>query len=80
MKPVKIDNEEVRKAINAGNGYIQIDGRKFLLLEVEEISDSAENSTYMVTNPVHHSQARRSHHPHDAGTEGFPDTKTYKAP
>jgi hypothetical protein len=56
MKPVKIDNEEVRKAINAGNGYIQIDGRKFLLLEVEEISDSAENSTYMVTNPEEEKQ------------------------
>ncbi len=47
MKPIKIDNEEILKAINSGNGYIQVDGRKFLLLEVEKIDDA---NVYTVTD------------------------------
>ena len=56
MKPIKIDNEEVLKAIDSGNGYIQINGRKFLLLEVEEINDPTEDSAYMVTDPEEEKQ------------------------
>ncbi len=47
MKPVKINNHEILKAINSGNGYIQIDGREFLLLEIEKIDDA---NAYEVTD------------------------------
>jgi len=40
VKPVKINNKEIIKAINSGNSYIQVDGREFLLLEVEKIDDA----------------------------------------
>ncbi|UNC93508.1 hypothetical protein [Candidatus Contubernalis alkaliaceticus] len=47
MKPVKINSQEILEAINSGNGYIQVDGREFLLLEVEKIDDA---SIYEVTD------------------------------
>ena len=47
MKPVKINSQEILKAINSGNSYIQVDGRDFLLLEVEKIDDA---SIYEVTD------------------------------
>ena len=53
MKPVKINNQEILKAINSGNGYIQIDGREFLLLEVEKIDDA---NVYEVTDPEEEKQ------------------------
>ncbi len=53
MKPVKINSQEILKAINSGNGYIQVDGRDFLLLEVEKIDDA---SIYEVTDPEEEKQ------------------------
>ncbi len=53
MKPVKIDNEEILKAIKSGNGYIQVGGREFLLIEVEKIDDT---SVYEVTDPEEEKQ------------------------
>ncbi|MDO9533799.1 MAG: hypothetical protein Q7J85_00360 [Bacillota bacterium] len=53
MKPVKINSEEILKAINSGNGYIQVNGRDFLLLEVEKIDDV---NVYEVTDPEEEKQ------------------------
>lgn len=35
MKPIKIENEEIKKAIYNGNTYIQVGNRKFLLFEID---------------------------------------------
>jgi hypothetical protein len=48
MKPIQVVNEEIRKAINLGNAYIQVGNRKFLLCEVEQIM---EPDSYEVTDP-----------------------------
>jgi hypothetical protein len=37
MKVVKVDNEELSQAISAGDAYIQVGNRKFMLFEVEEV-------------------------------------------
>jgi hypothetical protein len=39
MKPVKIDNEEMKKVIISGEDYIQIEDRKFLLFEVDHVRE-----------------------------------------
>ncbi|EEG76054.1 hypothetical protein [Dethiobacter alkaliphilus] len=52
MKPIKIDSKAILLAINSGKHYIQVDGRRFLLLEVEEIDDSTLTADmYKVTDP-----------------------------
>ncbi|MDA8211684.1 MAG: hypothetical protein M0021_07405 [Clostridia bacterium] len=38
MKLVRLDNEELSNAITDGNTYIQVGNRKFMLFEVEEVS------------------------------------------
>lgn len=48
MKLIKIENEEIKKAISSGDDYIQIENRKFLLLEVDQIKES---NVYEVTDP-----------------------------
>lgn len=48
MKPIKVENEEIKKAIHLGNNYIQVGNRKFLLCEVEQIMES---DSYEVTDP-----------------------------
>lgn len=48
MKLVKLENEELSKAITTGDTYIQIDNRKFMLFEVEEV---AQSGYYEVTDP-----------------------------
>lgn len=53
MKPVKVDNEDLRKAIYSGNGYIQINGRNYMLLEVEQIYDT---NVYEVMDPEEEKQ------------------------
>jgi len=40
MKLLKLDNEELTNAITSGDIYIQIGSRKFMLFEVDEISQS----------------------------------------
>lgn len=48
MKPIKVENEEIKKAICSGDAYIQVDHRKFLLMEVEQVK---EPNVYEVTDP-----------------------------
>jgi len=47
MKPIKVDNEDILKAIGSELPYIQIGNRKFLLFEVDQIS---EKDVYEVTD------------------------------
>jgi hypothetical protein len=57
MKPVKVENEEIRKVIFSGEDYIQIDDRKFLLFEVDQIK---EPNVYEVTDLDEESQLRKA--------------------
>jgi hypothetical protein len=57
MKPIKIENEEIRKVIISGEDYIQIDDRKFLLFEVDQIK---EPNVYEVTDLDEESQLRKA--------------------
>lgn len=47
MKPLKVDDEDILKAVNSGLPYIEIGNRRFLLFEVEQIS---ETGVYEVTD------------------------------
>ncbi|WP_217593853.1 hypothetical protein [Cohnella sp. GbtcB17] len=48
MKLLKLNNEELSNAIISGETYIQVGSRKFMLFEVDEISQSGR---YEVTDP-----------------------------
>lgn len=37
MKLIKLENEELNKAVSDGDMFVQIGNRKFMLFEVEEI-------------------------------------------
>ncbi|WP_102348338.1 hypothetical protein [Bacillus sp. Marseille-P3661] len=39
MEPIRIENDDLKKAIQSGQSYIKVGKRKFLLLEVEEINN-----------------------------------------
>jgi hypothetical protein len=39
LKPIKVENEEIKRAICSGDSYIQIGDRKFLLFEVDQIKN-----------------------------------------
>lgn len=47
MKLLKLNNKELSDAITTGDTYIQIGSRKFMLFEVDEISQSGN---YEVTD------------------------------
>ncbi len=47
MKPIKVENEDILKAISSELPYIEIGNRKFLLFEVDQIS---EKDVYEVTD------------------------------
>ena len=47
MKPLKIEDQELKKAISSGDYYLEVGKRKFLLFEVEEVTNS---NVYHVTN------------------------------
>lgn len=47
MKPIKIEDKELIKAISSGDYYLEVGKRKFMLFEVEEVTDS---NVYHVTN------------------------------
>lgn len=47
MEPIKIEDHEVKKAIQSGHPYIQVHSKKYLLMEVEEIN---EDAAYIVTD------------------------------
>jgi hypothetical protein len=57
MKPIKVENEEIRKVIISGEDYIQIDDRKFLLFEVDQIK---EPNVYEVTDLDEECQLRKA--------------------
>lgn len=46
MKPIKVENEAIIEAANSDFPYIEVDNRKFLLFEVEEISDPGIYEVY----------------------------------
>jgi hypothetical protein len=48
MEPIRIDQDDVKKAIQSGHSYIQVGKRKYLLMEVEEVSNDED---YQVTGP-----------------------------
>lgn len=48
MKVVKLDNEELFNAISDGDICIQVGSRKYMLFEVEEVT---QNGYYEVTDP-----------------------------
>ena len=47
MKPIKIEQEGLKEAIKSGKSYIQVDNKKFLLVEVEEVN---KNDFYVVSD------------------------------
>ena len=47
MEPIRIDQDDVKKAIQSGHSYIQVGKRKYLLMEVEEVS---KDDHYQVTD------------------------------
>lgn len=48
MEPIRIEQDDIKKAIQSGHLYIQVGKRKFLLLEVEEVNN---DDCYEVTDP-----------------------------
>jgi hypothetical protein len=48
MEPIRIDQDDVKKAIQSGHSYIQVGKRKYLLMEVEEVN---KDDGYLVTDP-----------------------------
>lgn len=46
MEPIKVEDNDVKKAIQSGHPYIQVDARKYMLMEVQEV-----NAGYIVTDP-----------------------------
>jgi chorismate mutase len=48
MKPIKVESEEIKRVICSGDAYIQVDNRKFLLFEVDQVK---EPNGYEVTDP-----------------------------
>ncbi|PWA09261.1 hypothetical protein DCC39_13475 [Pueribacillus theae] len=55
MKPIIVDNKDIKMAIQSGHSYIQVGNRKFLLMEVEEVN---EGDCYNVTDPEEEKQLR----------------------
>ncbi|WP_096203120.1 hypothetical protein [Bacillus sp. FJAT-45350] len=53
MEPIRIEHEDIKKIIQSGHSYIQIGKRKFLLMEVEDISN---DDCYEVTDPEEEKQ------------------------
>ncbi|WP_099354868.1 hypothetical protein [Fredinandcohnia onubensis] len=47
MKPLKIEDQELKNAITSGDYYLEVGKRKFMLFEVEEVTDS---NVYHVTD------------------------------
>jgi indole-3-glycerol phosphate synthase len=53
VKPIKVENEDLKRAVKLGEPYIQIDNRNFLLIEVDQIR---EPNVYEVTDPKEEKQ------------------------
>lgn len=39
MEPIRIEQDDIKKAIQSGHSYIQVGNRKFLLMEVEDFNN-----------------------------------------
>ncbi|MDC3423465.1 hypothetical protein NC797_02960 [Aquibacillus sp. 3ASR75-11] len=48
MEPIRIEHDDIKKAIQSGHSYIQVGKRKFLLMEVEDVGN---DDCYEVTDP-----------------------------
>ncbi len=48
LEPIRIDQADVKKAIQSGHSYIEVGNKKFLLMEVEEMT---EDGGYHVSDP-----------------------------
>jgi hypothetical protein len=48
MEPIRIEHDDIKKAIQSGHSYIQVCKRKFLLMEVEDVGNE---NCYEVTDP-----------------------------
>jgi chorismate mutase len=59
MKPIKIESEEMKRAICSGETYFQVENRKFILLEVDDVK---EPYGYEVTDPDEEKQLLRALH------------------
>lgn len=53
MEPIRIEDYGIKKAIQSGHSYIQVGNRKFLLMEVEDVSN---DDCYEVTDPEEEKQ------------------------
>jgi len=53
MKPIRIEEENLKKAVNNGPTYIQVGDKIFMLIEIEEVD---KNGSYVVTDPVEESK------------------------
>lgn len=49
MEPLKVNDKNVKKAIQSDTPYIQVGNRKFLLIEIEEVNNI---NGYEVNDPV----------------------------
>lgn len=54
MEPIKIEQDTIKKAIQSGHSYIQVGKRKFLLMEVENVSN--DGRCFEVTDPEEEKQ------------------------
>lgn len=57
MEPIKLDQNEIVKAVQSGNHYIQVGKKKFLLMEVDEVCESKK---YIVKDPDEKKQIIRA--------------------
>ena len=55
MEPIRIEQDDIKRAIQSGHSYIQIGKRKFLLMEVEDVESGA---CYEVTDPEEEKQLK----------------------
>ena len=63
MKPIKVEHEDLKRTIQNGHSYIEVDNKKYLLLEVEEVN---KNDCYTVSDPIERSkllEALNQHNP-----------------
>jgi len=53
MKPIRIEEENLKEAVNNGPAYIQVGDKTFMLMEIEEVD---EDGSYVVSDPVEESK------------------------
>lgn len=53
MKPIRIEEENLKEAINNGPAYIQVGDKKFMLMEIEQVG---KDDSYVVSDPAEESK------------------------